>query len=64
MTVGGSEMTKSNGNELELRRNFFPVRVTEHWPRLPVEIVECPSLETFLTLLAMFLCSLLLETLL
>ncbi|KGL84255.1 hypothetical protein N309_09557, partial [Tinamus guttatus] len=34
---------------LHVRKNFFPVRVTEHWHRLPREAVEAPSLEIFPT---------------
>jgi len=42
-----------------MRKNFFPLRVTEHWNRLPREVVEPSSLEIFNTRLEEVLCSLL-----
>jgi len=60
-----SDRTRGNGHEklrkfrLNMRKNFFPLRVTEHWNRLPREIVESPSPEIFKTCLDKVLCSLL-----
>ena len=43
---------------LKMRKNF-PLRVMEHWNRLPREVVESPSLEIFKTRLDAVVCSLL-----
>ena len=66
-----SDRTRGNGHkpkpgkfQLNMRRNFFPLRVTEPWPRLPRGAVESPSLEIFKTRLDVVLCSLLWVTLL
>jgi len=65
-SVVPSDRTKGNGHELKhrklrlnMRKNFFPLRVTEHWNRLPREVVGSPSLEIFKTCLHKVLCSLL-----
>jgi len=44
---------------LNMRKNFFPLSMMEHWHRLPREVVESPSLEIFKTRLDEVLCSLL-----
>jgi len=42
-----------------MRKNFFPLSVTDHCNRLPGEAVESPSLEIFKNCLDKVLCSLL-----
>ncbi|KFW71663.1 hypothetical protein AS28_14084, partial [Pygoscelis adeliae] len=32
---------------LDIRKKFVTLRVVKHWHRLPREVVDAPSLETF-----------------
>ena len=66
-----SDRTRGNGHKLKqrklqlnMKKNFFTLRVTEHWNRLPTGAVESPSLEIFQPRLDTVLCSLLWVTLL
>ena len=42
-----------------MQKNFFTVRMTEHWNMLPREVVEPPSMEIFRTHLDAYPCFLL-----
>ena len=61
-----SDRTRSNGLNLEhwkIHTNMwnilFMIKVTQHWNRLPRQVVESPSMEIFKTCLDAYLCDLL-----
>ena len=47
MTWGNVFELKEGRFRLDIRRRLFTVGVVRHWNRLPREVVEAPSLETF-----------------
>ena len=58
-TRGNEHKLQQRKFQLNMRKKFFPLRVTEPWNRLPREVVESPSLEIFRIHLDKVLCSLL-----
>ena len=59
--IGGNGQKNWNTGSLitNTRKNFFTVRITEHWNRLPRKVLESQFLEIFKTHLDAFPCDLL-----
>ncbi|KFQ71795.1 hypothetical protein N335_08008, partial [Phaethon lepturus] len=57
-TRGNGFKLKEGKFQLDLRKKFFAKRVVIHWHRLPREVVDAPTLETFQMRLDGALCNL------
>ncbi|KAJ7418008.1 hypothetical protein WISP_61333 [Willisornis vidua] len=55
-TIDSGQKMMDRKFHLDMRKNFFAVWVTEHWNRLPREVVESPSLEILQNHLDAILC--------
>jgi len=46
-TRGNGFKLNKGRSRLDMMKNFFTMRVVKHWLRLPRDVVDAPSLETF-----------------
>jgi len=58
-TSGNRQELKHRKFHLNMRKNLFTLRVTEHWNRLPRKPLGSPSLEIFKTRVDTVMCNLL-----